>query len=87
MTYASRKAEDKKVIELLSIIMRGATDERNFVKKALNWALRNIGKRNSNLNRAAINAAKRFKDLIRKLPAGSPPIPSGNLRVKVYKQG
>ena len=35
-----------------------ATDERNFVKKAVNWALRNIGKRNLNLNKAAIKTAK-----------------------------
>ena len=36
----------EKFIELLPLIIRGATDERNFVKKAVNWALRNIGKRN-----------------------------------------
>jgi 3-methyladenine DNA glycosylase AlkD len=40
------------------VIQGGATDERNFVKKAVNWALRHIGKRNVNLNRAAIAAAK-----------------------------
>jgi len=48
---------------LLPVIIRGATDERNFVKKAVNWALRNIGKRNLNLNRAAIDAAKEIKQL------------------------
>ena len=43
------------------MIKRGATDERNFVKKAVNWALRNIGKRNPNLNKAAIKAAKEIQ--------------------------
>jgi len=40
------------------VMKRGATDERNFVRKAVNWALRNVGKRNMNLNRAAIDTAK-----------------------------
>jgi 3-methyladenine DNA glycosylase AlkD len=48
---------------LLPVIIRGATDERNFVKKAINWALRNIGKRNIKLNEAAINAAGEIKQL------------------------
>ena len=38
-------------------------DERNFVKKAVNWALRNIGKRNISLNKAAINTAKEIQRL------------------------
>jgi len=46
---------------LLPVIIREATDERNFVKKAVNWALRNIGKRNLNLNEAAINTAREIK--------------------------
>jgi 3-methyladenine DNA glycosylase AlkD len=58
-----KKASDAKFIELLPVIVRGATDERNFVKKAVNWALRNIGKRNTNLNRAAINTARAIKEL------------------------
>lgn len=45
-------------ITLLPLIKRGARDERNFVKKAVNWALRNIGKRNLPLNRAAIRTAR-----------------------------
>jgi 3-methyladenine DNA glycosylase AlkD len=43
------------------VIKRGATDNRNFVKKAVNWALRNIGKRNQNLNTAAVRAAKEIQ--------------------------
>jgi 3-methyladenine DNA glycosylase AlkD len=63
LAWHDKKASDGKFIELLPVIIRGATDERNFVKKAVNWALRNIGKRNLNLNRAAIDAAKEIKQL------------------------
>jgi len=42
----------------LPIIKREATDERNFVRKAVNWALRQIGKRNKNLNQEAVKLAK-----------------------------
>jgi len=63
LAWHDKKASDKKFIALLPLIIRGATDERNFVKKAVNWALRNIGKRNLNLNRAAINAANEIRRL------------------------
>jgi 3-methyladenine DNA glycosylase AlkD len=63
LAWHDKKASDEKFIELLPVIIRGATDERNFVKKAVNWALRNIGKRNLNLNRVAINAAKEIQRL------------------------
>jgi len=45
------------------LIEREAADERNFVKKAVNWALRQIGKRNRALNRDAIAAAKRIRKI------------------------
>jgi 3-methyladenine DNA glycosylase AlkD len=63
LAWHDKKANDDKFIELLPVIIRGATDERNFVKKAVNWALRNIGKRNLNLNQAAIDAAKEIQRL------------------------
>jgi len=63
LAWHDKKAADEKFIELLPITIREATDERNFVKKAVNWALRNIGKRNLNLNEAAIKAAKEIKRL------------------------
>jgi len=63
LAWHDKKASDEKFIELLPVIIRAATDERNFVKKAANWALRNIGKRNLNLNRAAINAAREIQCL------------------------
>jgi len=63
LAWHDKKASDEKFIELLNVITRAATDERNFVKKAVNWALRNIGKRNLNLNEAAINTAKEIQRL------------------------
>lgn len=63
LAWHAKKASDDEFIELLPIVVREATDERNFVKKAVNWALRNIGKRNLNLNKAAINTAKEIQQL------------------------
>jgi len=63
LAWHDKQASDEKFIELFPLIIRGATDERNFVKKAVNWALRNIGKRNLNLNEAAIDTAKEIKRL------------------------
>jgi 3-methyladenine DNA glycosylase AlkD len=63
LAWHDKKASDEGFIRLLPVITRAATDERNFVKKAVNWALRNIGKRNLDLNKAAINAAKEIQRL------------------------
>ena len=52
------KARDKDLERFLPIIVREATDERNYVKKAVNWALRQIGKRNARLREIAIATAK-----------------------------
>lgn len=53
-----KKAADKQFERFLPIIKREASDNRNFVAKAVNWALRQIGKRNLTLSRKAIEAAK-----------------------------
>ena len=53
-------APDEAFEALLAVIECGASDERNFVKKAVNWALRNIGKRNRALNVAATACAERI---------------------------
>jgi len=58
-----KKKEDKEFIKFFKIIKREATDERNFVKKAVNWALRQIGKRNFNLNKKAIKTAKEIQKI------------------------
>ena len=57
-----KKAADKTFLDFLPLIVREASDERNFVKKAVNWALRQIGKRNSALNSAAIKTCSRLRD-------------------------
>lgn len=55
-----KKANDESFYHFLEIIEREAWDERNFVKKAVNWALRQIGKRNEVLRLKAIETAERI---------------------------
>jgi 3-methyladenine DNA glycosylase AlkD len=61
LSYKDKTASDERFIRFLRVIEQEAHDERNFVKKAVNWALRNIGKRNVRLNREAIRAAERIR--------------------------
>lgn len=56
-----KEASDAPFRKYLKVIAREAWDERNFVRKAVNWALRSIGKRNKALNREAIRCAERIK--------------------------
>jgi len=58
-----KKAKDKDFERFLPIIIREATDERNYVMKAVNWALRQIGKRNARLNVTAIRTAKEIQKI------------------------
>lgn len=55
-----KAAADRAFAKLLPLVEHGAFDDRNFVKKAVNWALRNIGKRNRSLNVAAVACARRI---------------------------
>lgn len=57
LSVHDKEATDDKFIKYFPILKKYATDERNFVKKAVNWAIRQIGKRNKNLNRSAIRLA------------------------------
>ncbi len=61
LSYKDKAAPDTRFARFLRVIEREAHDERNFVKKAVNWALRNIGKRNVRLNREAIRTAERIR--------------------------
>jgi 3-methyladenine DNA glycosylase AlkD len=61
--WHDKGAADERFIELMPVIVSGASDERNFVRKAVNWALRNIGKRNPNLNKAAIATAREIQGI------------------------
>jgi 3-methyladenine DNA glycosylase AlkD len=58
-----KKAADEIFAAFLPIIQREAGDSRNFVKKAVNWALRQIGKRNLHLNTLAIQTAQDIQQL------------------------
>lgn len=58
-----KKAPDKVFEDFFPHLKRGSKDERNFVKKAVNWAVRQIGKRNYALNRKAIRLAKEIRAL------------------------
>jgi 3-methyladenine DNA glycosylase AlkD len=60
MAVHRKELADEIFLRFLPVIAREAIDERNFVKKAVNWALRQIGKRNPSLHRAAIAEAKRI---------------------------
>jgi 3-methyladenine DNA glycosylase AlkD len=61
LSYKDKAAPDARFVRFLRVIEREAYEERNFVRKAVNWALRNIGKRNKQLNREAIRAAERIR--------------------------
>ena len=60
LTVHDKTADDERFVGGLALIEREAGDERNFVKKAINMALRAIGKRNRALNAAAIDVARRL---------------------------
>ena len=53
-----KQAPDAAFVKSLRLIERGATDDRNFVKKAVSWALRLIGRRNKALNTAAVRTSR-----------------------------
>jgi 3-methyladenine DNA glycosylase AlkD len=55
-------ASDQRFLAFLPLIEKGARDERNFVMKGVNWALRSVGRRNRALNSAALAVAKRLAE-------------------------
>jgi 3-methyladenine DNA glycosylase AlkD len=63
LTVHDKKAEDSKFEDFFPLIKKESTDDRNYVKKAVNWALRNIGKRNFYLNKKAIEIAKEIQKI------------------------
>ncbi|PHX70753.1 MAG: DNA alkylation repair protein [Opitutia bacterium] len=63
MAVHRQELPDEIFLGFLPVIAREATDERNFAKKAVNWALRQIGKRNPALRRAAMAEAQRIGKL------------------------
>jgi 3-methyladenine DNA glycosylase AlkD len=67
LAVKDRSGPDERFLEYLDIVEGAATDPRNFVRKAVSWALRQIGKRDRRLHRAAVGTARR----IERLDAGS----------------
>jgi len=63
LSVHDKKASDEAFLRFLPLIKEYATDQRNFVKKAVNWALRQIGKRNRKLNGAALKTAEEIKKI------------------------
>ena len=61
LAVQDKAATDERLLAFLPLIESYADDPRNFVKKAVNWALRNIGKRNAALNAAAVACAQRIR--------------------------
>jgi 3-methyladenine DNA glycosylase AlkD len=57
----NKKAPNNQFLDYLELIEKEAWDERNFVRKAVNWALRQIGKRNIFLHQKAIECAERIQ--------------------------
>jgi 3-methyladenine DNA glycosylase AlkD len=83
LSLHDKEAGDALFARGLRLLERAAPDERNFVKKAVNWALRSVGKRNASLNAASVKLAKRLsasgkpaarwvgKDALRELTSAS----------------
>jgi 3-methyladenine DNA glycosylase AlkD len=63
LAISDKKADDAKFDPFLQRILEESMDERNFVKKAVNWALRQTGKRSMNMNKAAILVAEEMLKL------------------------
>lgn len=63
-----KKAGDQDFLKFLPIIVSESVDDRNFVRKAVNWALRQIGKRNLNLNKKAVETAREIQKLESRSP-------------------
>lgn len=61
LAVSDKKAADNPFVTFLSVIQKEAVDNRNYVKKAVNWALRQIGKRNPALNKKAIETAEEIQ--------------------------
>jgi 3-methyladenine DNA glycosylase AlkD len=61
LAFTDKSADDELFDGFLCIIKRESTDGRNYVKKGVNWALRQIGKRSLALNRRAIETAREIR--------------------------
>ena len=63
LAWHDKQAPDEAFLAVLPVIRAGATDGRNMVKKAVSWALRNIGKRNPRLHAEALATAEELQQM------------------------
>ena len=63
LTVHDKQAPDAKFEQFFPLIIKESTDNRNYVKKAVNWALRHIGKKNLHLNQKAIDIAQEIHEI------------------------
>ena len=63
LAWWEKKMTDADFVKFFPLIKKASSDERNFVRKAVNWSLRNIGKRNKKLNKEAIKLAKEIEKI------------------------
>jgi len=63
LAVSDKKTDDREFLKFLPVIEREACDSRTFVKKAVNWALRQLGKRSHALNEVAIKMATEIKQI------------------------
>lgn len=63
LAVSDKKAADDKFEQFFPLIIKESIDDRNYVKKAVNWALRHIGKKNIPLNQKSIEIAKKIHDI------------------------
>ncbi|MBN1549205.1 DNA alkylation repair protein [Candidatus Babeliales bacterium] len=66
LAVKDKEASDEKFIPFLRAVLLHADDDRNFVKKAVNWALRQVGKRNALLHSRAVSVARELKSAVEK---------------------
>ena len=66
--FAHKDAPNEVFEEFLTLVLGGSTDERHYVKKAVNWALRNIGKRNPDLHSSAQDLARQLESATGRAP-------------------
>jgi 3-methyladenine DNA glycosylase AlkD len=63
LTVHDKNGSDQIFEQFFPLLIKHSGDNRNYVKKAVNWALRNIGKRNLSLNKSAIKTAKEIQKM------------------------
>lgn len=71
LAHHDKGAADERFLDLLPLIQQGAFDSRNFVKKAVNWALRDIGKRNQTLHPRAVACAQQILEAANQRAGGA----------------